>query len=35
MNEIELGKLLLSLSLIFALTYILGYLLSKVNNVLY
>ncbi len=29
MNEIELGELLLSLSLIFALTYILGYLLSK------
>ena len=29
MNEIELGELLLSLSLVFALTYILGYLLSK------
>ena len=29
MNEIELGKLLLSLSFVFALTYILGYLLSK------
>lgn len=29
MNETELGELLLSLSLIFALTYILGYLLSK------
>lgn len=31
MNEIELGELLLSLSLVFALTYILGYLLSKVR----
>lgn len=29
MNEIELGELLLSLSLVFALTYILGYLLSR------
>ena len=29
MNEIELGELLLSLSLVFALTYTLGYLLSK------
>jgi len=29
MNEIELGELLLSLSLVFALTYILGYFLSK------
>ena len=29
MNEIELGKLLLSLSLVFALTYIFGYFLSK------
>jgi len=29
MNEIELGELLLSLSLVFTLTYILGYLLSK------
>jgi len=31
MNEIELGELLLSLSLVFALTYILGHLLSKVR----
>lgn len=31
MNEIELGELLLSLSLIFGLTYILGYLLSKLR----
>ena len=29
MNEIELGELLLSLSLVFALTYALGYFLSK------
>jgi Ca2+-transporting ATPase len=29
MNEIELGQLLLSLSVVFALTYALGYLLSK------
>ena len=29
MNETELGELLLSLSFVFALTYILGYLLSK------
>lgn len=29
MSEIELGKLLLSLSLVFALTYTLGYILSK------
>jgi len=29
MNEIELGKLLLSLSLVFFLTYSLGYILSK------
>ncbi len=29
MDEIELGKLLLSLSLVFALTYALGYILSK------
>ncbi len=29
MNEIELGELLLSLSLVFALTYTLGYFLSK------
>ncbi len=29
MNAIELGELLLSLSLVFALTYILGYFLSK------
>ncbi len=29
MNEIELGELLLSLSLVFALTYALGYLLSR------
>jgi len=29
MNEIELGELLLSLSLVFALTYTLGYILSK------
>lgn len=31
MNEIELGELLLSLSLIFALTYLLGNLLSKLR----
>ena len=31
MNEIELGELLLSLSLVFALTYTLGYTLSKVR----
>ncbi len=29
MNEIELGQLLLSLSVVFALTYALGYMLSK------
>lgn len=29
MNEIELGELLLSLSLVFALTYTFGYLLSR------
>ncbi len=29
MNEIEIGELLLSLSLVFALTYLLGYALSK------
>ena len=29
MNEFELGELLLSLSLVFALTYVLGYFLSK------
>ncbi len=31
MNEIELGKFLLSLSLIFGLTYILGYFLSQLK----
>jgi len=29
MNEFELGELLLSLSLVFVLTYTFGYLLSK------